>query len=222
MTTNSTQSIDHAEQLVRARRATRVYQPGELADADVRRYLELVMEAPSSFNIQDRSVVVVRDPDVRAALTEAANGQQQVANAPLLLAFIAEPNGWHDTLSDLTVANLESGYWDDAAATERNRIITAFQNKRADAGLSREFALRNAMIAASYGMMLAPAFGWASSPMTGFDADQAAEVLGLSDGAFVALLLAVGEPAESPDNPGRFPLARRVYVDQWQGAGYGE
>lgn len=208
---------DRLADLVRARRAVRAYRPGPLDEDLVREYLGLILEAPSAFNLQDPGIILIRDPGVRARVLAAAGGQRQVAEAPLLLAFLADPAGWRRTLPEVTERNLASGYWDEAAAAERGERIRAFQRARAEAGLAREFALRNAMIAATYGILLAPAFGWASSPMTGFDDAALKVALGAPAEATVALLLAVGEPAEDPPHPGRLPLARRVHLDRWGG-----
>lgn len=104
--------------------------------------------------------------------------------APLLLAFMAEPDGWEGTFDEIRDLNLASGYWDGAKAVERR-----------EAGLSREFAIRDAMIAASFAILAAEARGWAASPMTGFNE--------------AGVKAAVG-PA-----PARLPQERRVYRDRY-------
>ena len=54
--------------------------------------------------------------------------------------------------------------------------------------------------------------------MTGFDEEALKAAIGADDSArdvSVALLLAVGRPAGAPKDPGRLPLERRVYVDEY-------
>lgn len=204
--------------MVRSRRATRVYQEGPLPEEDIKEFLELVLEAPSAFNLQDRSIVVIQDEAVRAEVLAAANNQKQVATAPLLLAFIAEPSGWKRTLPQLAEQNVTSGYWTADVAESRSTTISGFQSAREEAGLAREFAIRNAMIAASFAMLTAPAFGWSSSPMTGFNEAALKKAIGAENtDTVVALLLAVGVPAEEPRHPGRFPADGRVYLDRYEG-----
>lgn len=209
---------DQFDAMLRARRAHRDFLPEALPEDEVADFLDVVMTAPSAFNMQARSIVRVEDPDVRAAVHEAARSQRQVLEAPLILAFIAEPDGWEDTFDEVSAQYLASGRWDDAFAAEKRDRIAGFQKARRDLGHSREYAIRDAMIAASFAMLAAEARGWATSPMTGFNEAALKEALGAGDAArdvSVALLLAVGRPAGAPKDPGRLPLERRVYVDRY-------
>lgn len=205
------------EEIIRNRRATRVYADEPLDDADVRRLLELSLEAPSAFNVQSRAIVRIEDPEVRQKVFEASGGQEQVASAPLLLAFIGEPTGWKRGIPRLVEANKASGLWDEVAAAERSTTMTKFHETRENNGLSREFAIRDAMIAASFAMVTASAFGWASSPMTGFNEQAVKDAIGAGDtDVVVALLLAVGKPGEFPVHPGRFEYDQRAYTDHYE------
>ena len=209
---------DRFDAMVRSRRANREFLPDALPEDEITDFLDVVLRAPSAFNMQARSIVRVESPEVRAAVHEAARGQKQILQAPLVLAFIAEPDGWEDTFDEVAAQYLESGQWDDAAAAAKRAGIAEFQKVRRDLGRSREYAIRDAMIAASFAMLAAEARGWASSPMTGFDEEALKEALGAGDSArdvSVALLLAVGLPAGAPRDPGRLPLERRVYVDRY-------
>lgn len=207
---------DTFDAMLRARRSTRDFVGEPLDDAEVEDFLDLVLTAPTAFNMQARSVVVVSDPGVRAEVHAAARKQRQVLEAPLLLAFMAEPDGWEGTFDEIRDLNLASGYWDGAKAVERRERIGGFQAERREAGLSREFAIRDAMIAASFAILAAEARGWAASPMTGFNDAGVKAALGAADSdAVVALLLAVGPAASRPAAPARLPLERRVYRDRY-------
>lgn len=216
--TPSDQFAEEFENILRARRATRVYADEPLAEADVQRLLELSLEAPSAFNLQSRAIVRIADPEVRQRVFEASGGQPQVASAPLLLAFIGEPTGWKSGIQRLADTNEASGYWRKEEIAGRVTSMTGFHQQREAKGLSREFAIRDAMIAASFAMVTASAFGWGSSPMTGFDEQAVKEAIGAGDtDVVVALLLAIGKPGESPRYPGRYPLEQRAFTDSYQG-----
>ncbi|WP_295626691.1 nitroreductase family protein [uncultured Corynebacterium sp.] len=209
---------DRFSAMLRNRRAHRDFLPDRLPEDEVREFLELVMTSPSAFNMQARSVVRIEDPEVRAAVYEASKQQRQVAEAPLLLAFIAEPDGWEDTYDEVAALYLESGRWDEDFAVEKRKRIAKSQGERRALGHSREYALRDATIAASFAMLAAEARGWGTSPMTGFDEAALKAAIGADDAerdVAVALLLAVGIPAGAPKDPGRLPLERRVYVDEY-------
>ena len=203
--------------MVRGRRATRNLKSDPLPEAEVTEFLELIHSAPSAFNLQDRAVVIVDDPEVKAELAAAANGQQQVLDAPMTLVFLAEPTTWQRTFPAVKQQNLDSGFWNQEQADAKETRIAHFQQLRAERGLSREFALRDAMIAASFGMLIAEGFGWATSPMTGFEEVAVKKAIGAEDSdAVVALLLAVGKPNESPADAGRLPLDTRFFRNRYQ------
>ena len=110
---------DRFAAMLRNRRSHRDFLPDALPEDEVREFLELVMTSPSAFNMQARAVVRIQDPDVRAAVHAAARKQRQVLEAPLLLAFVAEPDGWEDTFDEVASQYLASGRWDDSFAAEK-------------------------------------------------------------------------------------------------------
>lgn len=74
-----------------ARRSVRRFKDRAVDDATLKRILETASRAPSAGNLQAYEIVVVRDAARRAALARAALGQQQVAQAPVVLVFLAHP-----------------------------------------------------------------------------------------------------------------------------------
>lgn len=84
-------TYDTFRSLLEARRSIRQYAAAEVDDAAVERILEAVRLCPTAGNLQAYEVVVVRDPQRRAALAAAAGGQPWVEQAPVVLAFVARP-----------------------------------------------------------------------------------------------------------------------------------
>ena len=82
---------DAFRSLLEARRSIRQYAAEEVDDAAVERILAAVRLCPTAGNLQAYEVVVVRDPQRRAALAAAAGGQPWVEQAPVVLAFVARP-----------------------------------------------------------------------------------------------------------------------------------
>lgn len=78
--------------LVRARRSTRAFLTHDLDDNSIGRVLDVADRAPSAGNLQAYGVVVVRDPERRRRLSEAALGQVWVSQAPVVLVFVAVPD----------------------------------------------------------------------------------------------------------------------------------
>jgi nitroreductase len=72
---------------IERRRSVRKYTDAPVSDADLRRIVELAGKAPSAWNIQPWRVIAVRDAEVKAKLQQAAYGQAQVGNAPVLMVL---------------------------------------------------------------------------------------------------------------------------------------
>ncbi|MGE5572396.1 MAG: nitroreductase family protein [Bacteroidota bacterium] len=78
---------------IKERRSVRAYQDRDVAADKLERVLEAARLAPSASNRQMWKFVVVRDPDRRRLLAEAANGQSFVAQAPVVIAGVALRTG---------------------------------------------------------------------------------------------------------------------------------
>jgi nitroreductase len=72
------------------RRSVRSYKPDAVSDGDVERLLEAAHWAPSAGNVQPWEFVVVRKPEARRALAEAAFGQLFIEAAPLVIVMCAD------------------------------------------------------------------------------------------------------------------------------------
>jgi len=77
------------ENCILGRRSVRRYKPGRIPDEVISRGIELADTAPSAGNLQEREYIVVRDPDVRKALSSAALGQSQPMDADVVVVFCA-------------------------------------------------------------------------------------------------------------------------------------
>jgi nitroreductase len=73
-------------ELVNARYSTRSYQDRPVHEEALTRILEAVRLAPSGANRQPWRFVVVRDAEMRKRLAAACNGQQFIAQAPVVIA----------------------------------------------------------------------------------------------------------------------------------------
>lgn len=200
---------------IRARRSIRRFRPEPLPDALLDELLDLAVEAPSSWNFQSRSVVAVTSPEGREALALAAGGQDQPRRAPVTLVFVAECDAWRHDLSDVYETALRRGAWSQEFADMTATDGIGFQRDLAARGLVREYAVKDAMIAASFAMLAAADAGLASSPMNGWDEAEVKKAIGADhrDDLAIALMLPVGYPAETRAHPGRRPRDRHVYAE---------
>ncbi|WP_405680593.1 nitroreductase family protein [Streptomyces sp. NBC_00868] len=201
---------------IRTRRTVRHYRPDPIPEDALTSLLELAVEAPTSWNLQDRSIVVVTDDEGRAGLTWASGGQPQPQEAPVVLVFVAEPQSWRDDHSDVYDQARRNGAWNDEFIAMFSAASTAFQEDLDQRGLLREYAVKDAMIAASFLMLAATEMGLATSPMNGWDEAEVKKVIGIADrhDLAIALLVSVGYPAEERRHPGRRALERNVFYER--------
>ncbi len=95
---------------IQRRFSVRKYGPYELEDEKLKRVLEAARLAPSARNVQEWRFVVVRDPEMREALVDAANGQQFIGEAPAVIVACAVatehvmPCGLHCFPIDVAIA----------------------------------------------------------------------------------------------------------------------
>jgi len=78
-------------ELLGRRRSIRAFESRPVEPGKVQAILEAADIAPSAGNLQAYRMVCVTDPQVRAALAEASFGQAFVAQAPVVIVFLADP-----------------------------------------------------------------------------------------------------------------------------------
>ncbi|GAB2560521.1 nitroreductase family protein [Nocardia heshunensis] len=198
---------------IRTRRTVRHYRPDPVPAPILDTLLELAMEAPSSWNLQDRSVVVVAEPAGREGLVWATDGQPQPQEAPVVLVFVAEPHAWRADRTDIFDLARRNQAWNEDFIAGFAAASTEFQQGLAERDLLREYAVKDAMIAATYLMLAATELGLATSPMNGWDEAKVKKVIGIEDrdDLAIALLVSLGYPAESRRHPGRRPHGQTVF-----------
>lgn len=201
---------------IHRRRAVRHYRPDPVAADTLDELLGLALAAPSSWNLQDRLLVVVASEEGRQALVRATGGQPQPREAPVMVVFLADCQAHTRDRSDIWAQARANGAWSEAFATFFATESQAFQEALAARGALREYAIKDAMIAASFFMLAAQSRGLATSPMNGWDEALVKEAIGAErrDDLAVALLVSLGYPAEQPLPPGRRPAAMNVFRER--------
>lgn len=78
-------------ELIRGRRSVRSFVAGrDIEPAHIAALKESLICAPSSGNLQSRAFYFVRNPGVRAAISDAAHGQRFIREAPLVVVACAD------------------------------------------------------------------------------------------------------------------------------------
>lgn len=208
-----TQPLD-VPSAIAQRRSIKTFKTDPIAPELLKQLVELTVAAPSSFNIQDWQIIVVQDEAQKAALSAASWNQQQIIQAPVTFVFAADPNAGEQDLTPILERGLETGAWNEGTINYFKSAVPQFQ-----AGLGdkrREYAIKDAIIAATHLVLAAESLGLSTCFMNGWIEDQVKEVIGAGDNPdlAIAVLVPVGYAAEPRLNPGRLPFSFNVSVDR--------
>jgi nitroreductase len=198
---------------IRRRRTIRHYRPDPVPALLLDELIGLTLEAPSSWNLQDRSLVVVDTPEGREGLAWATDGQPQPHEAPVVVVFVAETQAWRRDRTLVYEQARRNGAWNEEFIAMFDGASRSFQEALQARGALREYAVKDAMIAATYFMLAAESAGLATSPMNGWDEQRVKQVIGVTDrdDLAIALLVSVGYAREPRPHPGRQPRELNVF-----------
>lgn len=179
---NVTEAID-------SRRSVKHYDPGHvMPEEDLRELIRLTKLSPSSFNMQNYRIVVVRDPELRKRLRAVAWDQAQVTDASVLFVMCADLKA-HEADPKL--------YWGHAPQEVQDILGPALKPfYDGKPGLIRDEAIRSTALAGMTLMLAAKGMGYDSCPMVGFDPEAVAKLIRLPDDHVLSFMIAVGKEAK--------------------------
>jgi len=196
------------------RRSIKSFKPEPISPELLKQLVELTVAAPSSYNIQDWRIILVQDDEQKAALSAAAWNQKQIVEAPVTFVFAADATAGEQDLTPIYDQGLQTGAWTEATV---NYFKTAIPQHQAGLGdKRREYAIKDAVIAATHLVLAAESLGLSTCFMNGWIEEKVKEVIGAADNPdiAIALLVPVGYAAESRRDPGRLPFTYNVFVDK--------
>lgn len=196
------------------RRSIKNFKPDPIDPALLRQLLELTVAAPSSFNIQDWRIIVVQSPEQIAALGAACFNQPQILQAPVNLVFAADIKAGERDLTPILEQGLQTGAWNEGTVGYFKKAIPDFSVALGDK--AREYAIKDAMIAATHAMLAAESLGLSTCMMNGWSEDKVKAVIGAENDPdiAIALVLPLGYAAEPRKNPGRMPFEFNISLDR--------
>jgi nitroreductase len=196
------------------RRSIKTFKSDPINPELLSKLLELTVAAPSSFNVQSWRIILIQDEAQKVALSDAAWKQKQIIQAPVTFVFAADTSAGEKDLTPILQQGLTTGAWNEKTVAYFRDAIPQFQ-----AGLGakrREYAIKDAIIAATHLVLAAESLGLSSCFMNGWAEDQVKTVIGAGDDndIAIAVLVPVGYPAEPRLNPGRLPFYATLYIDK--------
>ena len=186
-----------AEQAADRRRSIRSYESTPIPEADLRELLRLAGRAPSAYNVQPWRFVVVQTPELKAQLSAAAYGQQQIVRAPATIVIYSDMASALERMDESVHPDMPQDKRDAAVASFRGMFANQTVDERESWGVGQAY------IALGYLLLLAEAKGFATSPMLGFEPDKVKTLLGLPAHVRIPALVSIGYPAEEGFRPHR-------------------
>lgn len=194
--TDHNETFEQAITALRTRRSGHNFAPNEdLDDGTLEEIIEDATVAPSSYNLQPWEFVAVQEEERLDTVIELAFGQEHLRDAgtAILVAGHTTPK----TADRVFEEWVDTGRMDEeSAAQTKEQSVEMYADER----MGRDYAIRNASLAAENLLLSAHARGLAATPMIGFDDEGIAEFLGLPEDTVPVVLIALGPSGgEEPD-----------------------
>ena len=173
------------------RRVIRKYKTSPISEQTMALLLSAAQSAPTKSNLQQYSIVIIRDPEVRSAVAELVPSMPWVRNAPIIAIFLG------DVRRIRKLAEIRGH-------TYQNNNADTFMNAAVDAAL----AMQCFITAADH-------LGLGTCPISYVRnrIDDLAEILDLPDGVFPISGLCVGYPDDAGYVSMRLPQKVVVHQD---------
>ena len=174
---------------IESRRSVKHFDPNHvMPEADLAELIRLTKLAPSSFNMQNYRLVVIRDKERLKQVRAAAWDQAHVEESSALFIMCA------DITSHLTDP---ATYWAHAPQPVQDILgpmIKPFYEGKDQ--LIRDEAIRSTGLAGMTLMLAAHDMGYDSCPMIGFDAAAVAKIINLPESHILSFMIPVGKQTQ--------------------------
>jgi len=179
----------NTRETIEARRSVKHYDPNHIMpEEDLAELIRLTKLAPSSFNMQNYRILVVRDPEIRQQIRAVAWDQAHVTDASVLFILCADLTAHQEN---------PSTYWSHAPQEVQDILgpmIQPFYEGKDT--LIRDEAIRSSALAGMTLMLAAKDMGYDSCPMIGFDGEKVAELINLPQHYALSFMIPVGKQTQ--------------------------
>jgi nitroreductase len=164
-----------------------------VSDQLLREMVDTASRAPSSFNLQPWSLMILRDYEEKMRLRKLAWDQPKVTDAPVVMIVLADRDGWkkgHTSVEKDFGEMVKAG---SMAEEQYDWFIGACRSLYGETQDKQQaFACKNAGFFAMALMYAAKNLGLDTHPMDGFDHEGVREAFNIPKNYWIPLLLAVG------------------------------
>lgn len=176
------------------RRAVNFFDPDkDVPDETLKAMIQTAARAPSSFNLQPWSLIILRAQEEKKRLQSLAWNQPKVSEAPVTLIVLADRDGWKEN-HHIVEKNFQEMIKAKAMTEDQRQWFadarSSLYGETEDKQLA--FACKNTGFFAMALMLAAKNLGLDTHPMDGFDHDAVINEFNIPDNYWIPLLLAVG------------------------------
>ena len=199
----------NTRETIEARRSVKHFDPDHvMPEDDLAELIRLTKLAPSSFNMQNYRILVVRDPGIREQIRAVAWDQAHVTDASVLFILCADLTAHQEN---------PSTYWTHAPQEVQDILGPMIQPfYEGNDTLIRDEAIRSSALAGMTLMLAAKDMGYDSCPMIGFDGEKVAELINLPQHYALSFMIPVGKQTQPGWERGdRLPDDRVVAYDKF-------
>lgn len=180
--------------VINSRRAVNFFDPDkDVPDKILTAMIQTAAKAPSSFNLQPWSLIILRKQEEKTRLQSLAWNQPKVSEAPVTLIVLADRDGWKEghrfvekNFQEMIKAKAMTEDQRQWFADARKSLYGETEEKQL------AFACKNTGFFAMALMLAAKNLGLDTHPMDGFDHDAVRKEFNIPDNYWIPLLLAVG------------------------------
>ena len=180
--------------VIYGRRAVNFFDPDrDVPDAMLREMVEMGAQAPSGFNLQPWSLMVLRDPEDKKRLQQHAWNQPKVSEAPVTLIVLADTKAWqpgHPFVEKNFTELVKAGMMGEGQRDWFDGVCQSLYG--ASEVREMAYACKNTGFFAMALMLAAKSLGLDTHPMDGFDLEKVREEFKIPENYWIPLLLAVG------------------------------
>lgn len=186
--------------IVKERRSAMKFVPDvTISEEELGEIFNLVKFAPSAFNLQHAHYVVVKDPEQKNKVYEAAYKQYKIKSASAAIVVLGDLEAYTN-VAHINEGLLNLGVMSKQEFDSTVESVEQFY-KAGGPAVQRDEAIRNASLSAMQLMLVAKDKGWDTCPMIGFDPEQMRKALNIPDRYVPALLIAIGKEDTSSLRP---------------------
>lgn len=177
---------------IKERRSINFFDPDRSVPVEkINELIELANLSPSSLNLQPWEVIVVTDPERKAALRKCSFDQPKVTEASATLIMIANPNAIEENVDSMVKSWVDLGYIKPEAAAATKQMTFDTHGEK-DSLRRKFFAVKNTAFFAMSLMIAAKGLGLETHPMDGFSSDKIKKEFNIPEDRLIPLLVTVG------------------------------